>query len=101
MISFFSLQKKKNWDNDYSKKNTYIIILQNKIYVTIVYKRKGKILKYNNFDLTCAPTYPLVQWGTQSHIVLVKDSCVSNWFYLWKKIFFFKKREKKSPLHRV
>ena len=81
----YFLQKKNNWDNDYSQKknqNKYIIISQKKIYVTIVYKRKGKILKNNNFGLTCAPTYPMVQWEIQSHIVLVENICTLAWFYL-------------------
>ena len=32
--------------------------------------------------MTCPLTYPLVQWGTQSHVVLVENICALGWFYL-------------------
>ena len=43
--------------------------------------------------MTCAPTYPLVQWGTENHVVLLRTNCVLSRFYLKIKI---KNKERKN-----
>ena len=42
----------------------------------------------NNIDLTCAPTYPFLQWETQSHVFLLKNNCVLIDF-IYEKFFTY------------
>ena len=46
--------------------------------------------------MTCALTYPLVQWETQSHVVLVENNYALDWFYLWKWLLCISSLEKKE-----